>query len=188
VTTDFKTLLRTLADAGVEFILVGGVAATVHGSTRRRRGCPSGGTRPPSSAGSRRSARSAGDPEAPDRVARTGADTERQACAARAGRYNGALMKTKARATPEPSVTPAATPPRAPARVIPLGPERALAQAAKRFVEEPGDRCAKCDSTFVEREPAFLHCRYCGTLARIAKASLLAQEEYELRSGLRLAS
>jgi predicted nucleotidyltransferase len=32
--TDFKTLLRALADGGVEFILVGGVAATVHGSTR----------------------------------------------------------------------------------------------------------------------------------------------------------
>ena len=32
--TDFKALLRALADSGVEFILVGGVAATVHGSTR----------------------------------------------------------------------------------------------------------------------------------------------------------
>ena len=32
--TDFKALLRTLADAGVEFILVGGVAGTVHGATR----------------------------------------------------------------------------------------------------------------------------------------------------------
>jgi predicted nucleotidyltransferase len=32
--TDFKALLRALADGGVEFILVGGVAATVHGSTR----------------------------------------------------------------------------------------------------------------------------------------------------------
>jgi len=32
--TDFKTLLRALAGGGVEFILVGGVAATVHGSTR----------------------------------------------------------------------------------------------------------------------------------------------------------
>jgi predicted nucleotidyltransferase len=32
--TDFKALLRTLTDSGVEFILVGGVAATVHGSTR----------------------------------------------------------------------------------------------------------------------------------------------------------
>lgn len=32
--TDFKALLRALLDGGVEFILVGGVAATVHGSTR----------------------------------------------------------------------------------------------------------------------------------------------------------
>jgi predicted nucleotidyltransferase len=32
--TDFKALLRTLSESGVEFILVGGVAATVHGSTR----------------------------------------------------------------------------------------------------------------------------------------------------------
>lgn len=32
--TDFEGLLRRLADHGVEFVLVGGVAATVHGSTR----------------------------------------------------------------------------------------------------------------------------------------------------------
>lgn len=32
--TDFKALLRTLADAGVEYILVGGAAGTVHGATR----------------------------------------------------------------------------------------------------------------------------------------------------------
>ncbi len=32
--TDFAALLRTLESAGVEFILVGGAAATVHGSTR----------------------------------------------------------------------------------------------------------------------------------------------------------
>jgi predicted nucleotidyltransferase len=32
--TDFKSLLRVLAERGVEFILVGGVAATVHGATR----------------------------------------------------------------------------------------------------------------------------------------------------------
>jgi predicted nucleotidyltransferase len=32
--TDFKALLRALSEGGVEFILVGGVAATVHGSTR----------------------------------------------------------------------------------------------------------------------------------------------------------
>lgn len=32
--TDFKALLRTLSEGGVEFILIGGVAATVHGSAR----------------------------------------------------------------------------------------------------------------------------------------------------------
>jgi hypothetical protein len=32
--TDFAGLLRVLAEAGVDFILVGGVAATVHGSAR----------------------------------------------------------------------------------------------------------------------------------------------------------
>ena len=32
--TDFRALLRALADRGVEFILIGGVAATVHGSSR----------------------------------------------------------------------------------------------------------------------------------------------------------
>jgi predicted nucleotidyltransferase len=32
--TDFQSLLRLLASSGVEFILVGGVAATVHGSAR----------------------------------------------------------------------------------------------------------------------------------------------------------
>jgi len=32
--TDFKALLRALAEGGVEFILIGGVAGTVHGATR----------------------------------------------------------------------------------------------------------------------------------------------------------
>jgi predicted nucleotidyltransferase len=32
--TDFKALLRVLAEAGVEFILVGGAAATAHGAAR----------------------------------------------------------------------------------------------------------------------------------------------------------
>ncbi len=72
-------------------------------------------------------------------------------------------------------------------RVIPLTPERVLAHAQKAFLPEPAARCPKCDSTFVGREPAFLHCRHCGTLARIANASLAAQELFELRSGLRIA-
>ena len=72
-------------------------------------------------------------------------------------------------------------------RVIPLTPERVLARAQKAFLTEPAARCPKCDSTFVGREPAFLHCRHCGTLKRIANASLAAQELFELRSGLRIA-
>lgn len=48
--------------------------------------------------------------------------------------------------------------------------------------------CHKCGSLFVEIEPAFIHCRYCGSLSRIHGASLLAQEEWEQRSGMRLAS
>jgi hypothetical protein len=32
--TDFKALLRALGGAGVEFILVGGAAATAHGAVR----------------------------------------------------------------------------------------------------------------------------------------------------------
>jgi predicted nucleotidyltransferase len=35
--TDFKAVMRTLADGGVEFILIGGLAATVHGSARSTR-------------------------------------------------------------------------------------------------------------------------------------------------------
>jgi predicted nucleotidyltransferase len=37
MTTDFKATLRALTEAGVEFIVVGGVAATVHGSARLTR-------------------------------------------------------------------------------------------------------------------------------------------------------
>ena len=72
--------------------------------------------------------------------------------------------------------------------VLPLTPERVLKRAAKRFVDDVPDRCAKCGSTFVGREPAFIHCFYCGKMARIANASMLEQEVFEIRSGLRLAS
>jgi hypothetical protein len=34
MTTDFKALLRILSEAGVEFIVIGGVAAAVHGAAR----------------------------------------------------------------------------------------------------------------------------------------------------------
>ncbi|MGH7279658.1 MAG: hypothetical protein ACREJG_13375 [Candidatus Rokuibacteriota bacterium] len=73
-------------------------------------------------------------------------------------------------------------------RVLTLTPERVLHTASKRFLETPPDRCPKCGSTFVGREPAFLHCYYCGKMARIAEGSLADQELFELRCGLRLAS
>jgi phage FluMu protein Com len=72
-------------------------------------------------------------------------------------------------------------------RVIRLTPARVLAKASQRFLREAPVRCPKCGSTFVGLEPAFVHCRYCGKLARIAKGSLLDQELFELRAGLRLA-
>jgi hypothetical protein len=69
-----------------------------------------------------------------------------------------------------------------------LEPDIVLARASRRFLPGPVDRCVKCDSTFVGREPAFIHCYYCGKMARIANASLLVQEEFERRAGLRIAS
>jgi len=76
----------------------------------------------------------------------------------------------------------------APARVVSLlDPDLVLERAARRFLPQPVDRCVKCNSTFVGREPAFIHCFYCGKMARIANASLLVQEEFEMRSGLRIA-
>jgi hypothetical protein len=71
--------------------------------------------------------------------------------------------------------------------VIHLGPEHALQRAAKRFLQEVPSRCTKCGSAFLVYEPAFVHCCYCGKMARLAGGSLLAQELFELRSGLRLA-
>jgi len=73
-------------------------------------------------------------------------------------------------------------------QVLRLSPEKALARAARRFLSDARDACPKCASTFVVREPAFLHCRYCGAMARLANGPLAAQELYELRSGLRIAS
>lgn len=69
-------------------------------------------------------------------------------------------------------------------RVVPLSPARAARAAAGVDTT----RCGKCESTFVAREPAFLHCRFCGKLTRVESGSLLDQELFELRSGLRLAS
>jgi hypothetical protein len=72
----------------------------------------------------------------------------------------------------------------APALVIPFPPrwERGDAPSDGR------PRCARCGSAWVDLEPAFLHCRYCGTMTRIPAGSLADQELFELRSGLRLAS
>lgn len=71
--------------------------------------------------------------------------------------------------------------------VIALAPARTLARARQEIVASR-PHCPKCGSAFVQREPAFLHCHYCGHLARIPAGSLLAQELFELRAGLRLAS
>jgi hypothetical protein len=80
------------------------------------------------------------------------------------------------------------TPSRGPAKVVSLlEPDLVLERTSRRFLAQPIDRCVKCNSTFIGREPAFIHCFYCGKLARIANASLLAQEEFEMRSGLRIA-
>jgi hypothetical protein len=77
---------------------------------------------------------------------------------------------------------------RGPAKVVSLlEPDLVLERTARRFLAQPIDRCVKCNSTFIGREPAFIHCFYCGKMARIANASLLAQEEFEMRSGLRIA-
>jgi hypothetical protein len=73
-------------------------------------------------------------------------------------------------------------------RVVHFPPEMVLAHAAKRFLPARTNRCPKCGSGFVVHEPAFVHCCYCGAMARIASGSLLAQELFELRLGLRLAS
>jgi predicted nucleotidyltransferase len=35
--TDFASLIRRLSDVGIDFILIGGIAATVHGSARLTR-------------------------------------------------------------------------------------------------------------------------------------------------------
>ncbi|HET7341793.1 MAG TPA: hypothetical protein VFL90_10040 [Methylomirabilota bacterium] len=82
-----------------------------------------------------------------------------------------------------------ATPRRAPtAKIVRLVPRRLHERVARGPHGQASGGCHKCGSHFIEIEPAFVHCRYCGSLSRIQGASLLAQEEYELRSGLRLAS
>jgi hypothetical protein len=84
-------------------------------------------------------------------------------------------------------------PQQAKAKRVIVKPVMATAQvvpftAVRAILAEDADHCPKCESGFVIREPAFLHCRYCGNMARIASGSLMDQELYERRSGLRLAS
>jgi hypothetical protein len=71
------------------------------------------------------------------------------------------------------------------ARVVPFPRSHG---GAARPVSPAATACAKCGSVFVVREPAFLHCHYCGAMTRITGGSLLEQELFEIRSGLRLAS
>lgn len=105
------------------------------------------------------------------------------------------MRRTRAAAKKKPLPEPAPAPPapvvsaRGTARVVSLlDPDVVLERATRRFLAQPLDRCVKCHSTFVGREPAFIHCYYCGKMARIANAPLLLQEEFEMRSGLRVAS
>ena len=105
--------------------------------------------------------------------------------------YNAPAMKragVNKKAAVKPGAPPAA-PPKTGARVVSLlDPDLVLERAAKRFLAQPIDRCVKCHSTFIGHEPAFIHCYYCGKMARIANASLFLQEEFEMRSGMRVAS
>jgi hypothetical protein len=74
------------------------------------------------------------------------------------------------------------------AKIVRFVPRRLLERVVRAQAGESSHGCHKCGSLFVEIEPAFVHCRYCGSLSRIRGASLLAQEEWEMRSGMRLAS
>jgi hypothetical protein len=95
-----------------------------------------------------------------------------------------ARRKTAARATRRSASRPAA----ARVKIVRLVPRRLLERVTRAEPGPAAGGCLKCGSLFLEIEPAFIHCRYCGSLSRIRGASLLAQEEYEMRSGLRLAS
>jgi hypothetical protein len=83
---------------------------------------------------------------------------------------------------------PVALPKETDPRLVRLTPERVRARSWRRPAGDDVERCAKCGSTFIVREPALIHCRYCGRTARIENGSLSDQELYEIRSGLRLAS
>jgi hypothetical protein len=95
-------------------------------------------------------------------------------------RTRSAVVKKARKRAPEPHEPHA--------RIVRFVPRRLLERVARAQAGEGGSGCHKCGSLFVEIEPAFVHCRYCGSLSRIRGASLLAQEEWETRSGMRLAS
>ena len=105
---------------------------------------------------------------------------------ARAGNAHAARSKAHG-AAPKPGAA-RVSPPRGRVVTLTIPPERHLERASRKFLTDPSDRCVKCGSTFIVREPAFIHCHYCGSMARIANASLDVQELFELRLGLRLAS
>lgn len=104
--------------------------------------------------------------------------------------YNASAMKrASVRKKPAAKAAPLPAAPTGPARVVSLlDPEIVLERTTRRFLAQPTDRCVKCHSTFIGHEPAFIHCYYCGKMARIANASLFLQEEFEMRSGMRAAS
>jgi hypothetical protein len=95
-------------------------------------------------------------------------------------RTRSAVVKRVRKRAPEP--------PELHPRIVRFVPRRLLERVARAQAGQGGGGCHKCGSLFVEIEPAFVHCRYCGSLSRIRGASLLAQEEWETRSGMRLAS
>ena len=104
----------------------------------------------------------------------------------RAGNAHAAKSKAH-RAAPKPAMAGVA-PPRGRVVTLDITPERHLERASRKFLTDPSNRCVKCGSAFITREPAFVHCHYCGSMARIANAPLGAQDLFELRLGLRLAS
>ena len=104
----------------------------------------------------------------------------------RVGNAHAARSKAH-RAAPKPA-TAGVSPPRGRVVTLTITPERHLERASRKFLTDPSNRCVKCGSAFITREPAFIHCHYCGSMARIANASLEVQDLFELRLGLRLAS
>jgi hypothetical protein len=70
----------------------------------------------------------------------------------------------------------------------PAGSRRVVHRVRPKSAADGTLRCPKCESRYIVLEPAFVHCRYCGHLSRITGGSLLEQELFEMRSGLRLAS